>query len=41
MEEAIIEPLLIPDEKRFVMFPVKDQDIWEMYKKAEDCFGGQ
>ena len=38
MEEAIIEPLLIPDEKRFVMFPVKDQDIWEMYKKAEDCF---
>ena len=38
MEEAIIEPLLVPDEKRFVMFPVKDQEIWEMYKKAEDCF---
>jgi ribonucleoside-diphosphate reductase subunit M2 len=20
------------------MFPIQDQDIWEMYKKAEDCF---
>jgi ribonucleotide reductase beta subunit family protein with ferritin-like domain len=20
------------------MFPIKDQDIWNMYKKAEDCF---
>ena len=32
------EPLLIQDDKRFVMFPIKDHDIWEMYKKAEDCF---
>ena len=38
MKESNIEPLLVPDEKRFVMFPVKDQEIWEMYKKAEDCF---
>ena len=32
------EPLLVPDDKRFVMFPIKDQVIWEMYKKQVDCF---
>jgi ribonucleoside-diphosphate reductase subunit M2 len=32
------EPLLKQDDSRFVMFPIQDQDIWEMYKKAEDCF---
>ena len=32
------EPLLRSDDSRFVMFPIQDQDIWEMYKKAEDCF---
>jgi ribonucleoside-diphosphate reductase subunit M2 len=32
------EPLLTSDDSRFVMFPIQDQDIWEMYKKAEDCF---
>jgi ribonucleotide reductase beta subunit family protein with ferritin-like domain len=32
------EPLLIPDDNRFVMFPIKDQDIWKMYKKQVDCF---
>ena len=32
------ECLLIPDDNRFVMFPIKDNDIWEMYKKAEDSF---
>jgi ribonucleoside-diphosphate reductase subunit M2 len=32
------EPLLNADDSRFVMFPIKDQEIWEMYKKAEDCF---
>ena len=32
------ECILKPDDSRFVMFPIKDQDIWEMYKKAEDCF---
>ena len=30
--------LLHADDKRFVMFPIKDKDIWDMYKKAEDCF---
>ena len=38
MKETISEPLLNPDDSRFVMFPIKDNDIWEMYKKAEDCF---
>ena len=32
------EYLLKEDDARFVMFPIKDNDIWEMYKKAEDCF---
>ena len=32
------EPMLKSDDSRFVMFPIQDQDIWEMYKKAEDCF---
>ena len=32
------ETLLKQDDKRFVMFPIKDNDIWEMYKKAEDSF---
>jgi len=32
------EPLLTPDDKRFVMFPIKYDDIWAMYKKQIDCF---
>ena len=32
------EPLLAPDDKRFVMFPIKHDDIWQMYKKQVDCF---
>jgi len=32
------EPILIPDDKRFVMFPIKYDDIWAMYKKQVDCF---
>ena len=37
-EPAFIEPLLKPDDNRFVMFPVKYQDVWSMYKKQMDCF---
>lgn len=33
-----VEPLLTPDDNRFVMFPIKYNDIWEMYKKQVDCF---
>ena len=32
------EPLLDEDEGRYVMFPIKDQDIWLMYKKQVECF---
>ena len=32
------EPLLVDNPERFCMFPVKFQDIWEMYKKAEASF---
>ena len=32
------EILLTPDDNRFVMFPIKDKTIWEMYKKQVDCF---
>ena len=38
MVDCNSEPLLRQDDSRFVMFPIKDQEIWEMYKKAEDCF---
>lgn len=33
-----IEPLLKPDDSRYVMFPIKDNDIWKMYKKQVECF---
>ena len=32
------EPLLAPDDNRFVMFPIQHNDVWEMYKKQVDCF---
>ena len=32
------EPLLDEDETRYVMFPIKNNDIWKMYKKQVDCF---
>jgi ribonucleoside-diphosphate reductase beta chain len=32
------EPLLDEDDKRFVLFPIKDAEIWNMYKKQVDCF---
>lgn len=30
--------MLAPDDNRFVMFPIKCDDIWKMYKKQVDCF---
>jgi ribonucleoside-diphosphate reductase subunit M2 len=38
MSKTIIEPLLTPDDNRFVMFPIKYDDIWKMYKKQIECF---
>jgi len=30
--------MILTDDNRFVMFPIKDNDIWKMYKKQIDCF---
>tara|TARA_B100000902_G_C27256129_1_gene887924 strand:+ start:114 stop:1088 length:975 start_codon:yes stop_codon:yes gene_type:complete len=38
MSKTNSEPLLTEDVNRYVMFPIKDHDIWEMYKKQVDCF---
>jgi ribonucleoside-diphosphate reductase subunit M2 len=32
------EPLLTEDDNRYVMFPIKDNAIWNMYKKQVDSF---
>uniref|UniRef100_A0A6C0DE11 Uncharacterized protein n=1 Tax=viral metagenome TaxID=1070528 RepID=A0A6C0DE11_9ZZZZ len=37
-ESTFVEPILKPDDSRFVMFPIQHNDIWEMYKKQVDCF---
>ena len=38
MSKTFVEPLLTPDDNRFVMFPIKDDEIWNMYKKQQDLF---
>ena len=38
MSRTTTEPLLAADDNRFVMFPIKYDDIWQMYKKQIDCF---
>ncbi|CAM9310308.1 unnamed protein product [Choristocarpus tenellus] len=32
------EPLLVENPGRFVLFPIQDNEVWQMYKKAEACF---
>lgn len=32
------EPLLTPNPKRFVLFPIQHDDVWQMYKQAEASF---
>lgn len=36
--EKEVEPLLKENPRRFVIFPIQYQDIWQMYKKAEASF---
>lgn len=36
--ERVKEPLLHETTERYVMFPIKDKEIWDMYKKQMDCF---
>jgi len=38
MSKPVIEPLLQEDGNRYVMFPIQDQSIWQMYKKQVECF---
>jgi ribonucleoside-diphosphate reductase subunit M2 len=38
MSKTLNEPLLAPDDNRFVMFPIRYEDIWQMYKTQVDCF---
>jgi len=35
---VVTEPLLTPDENRYVMFPIQYNDIWDMYKRSIDSF---
>ena len=35
---ASVEPILKENKDRFVIFPIKHQDIWEWYKKMEASF---
>ena len=38
MSTTPYEPLLAPQDNRFTLFPIKHDDIWKMYKKAEASF---
>ena len=37
-EPTFTEPILTPDDNRYVMFPIQHDDIWKMYKRQVDCF---
>jgi ribonucleoside-diphosphate reductase beta chain len=34
----VTEPILVENKDRFVLFPIKHKEIWDMYKKAEASF---
>ncbi len=38
MNKTEQDVLLAEDDSRYVMFPIKDQTVWEMYKNALDSF---
>lgn len=38
MNDHVSVPILVPTSDRYVMFPIKDDTIWKMYKKQVDCF---
>mgnify|MGYP001138052716 CR=1 FL=1 len=38
MSEITQEVLLTGDDNRYVMFPIKDQQVWQMYKDSLDSF---
>ena len=36
--DQIPEPILTENQNRFVLFPLQNNEIWEMYKKHLACF---
>ncbi len=39
MSKPIVQDAILQeDTNRYVMFPIQDQEIWQMYKKQIDCF---
>ena len=38
MSKPFAEPLLTENPNRYVMFPIEDHSVWQMYKKQVDCF---
>lgn len=36
--EEFVEPMLRENKGRFVIFPIKNHEVWKMYKKAEASF---
>ncbi|KAH7573708.1 hypothetical protein JRO89_XS03G0196000 [Xanthoceras sorbifolium] len=37
-EEEVEEPILVEQNQRFCMFPIRYKQLWEMYKKAQASF---
>ena len=35
---SAIEPILQPNDNRFVIFPIQHDDLWDWYKKQQACF---
>ena len=35
---SVKEPILQPNNNRFVIFPIQHNDLWEWYKKQQACF---
>ena len=33
-----IDPILEPSDHRYVLFPIQDNAVWDMYKRAMDSF---
>ena len=33
-----MEPILQPTNRRFVLFPIQNEAVWDMYKRAEASF---
>lgn len=38
VEDEVEEPLLMEQNQRFCMFPIRYKQLWEMYKKALASF---